>query len=137
MAVYQDMDIGTAKPSLSQRESVPHHLIDVVPPTEEYSVSQFVVQAHETALDIRRRGKVPLLVGGTPLYLKSLFAECSSVLRRLGLSQASRRGCKAFRRGCLAQKIRAGRSTLRSQNTGQRCSPNDPCSGVARQLESR
>lgn len=73
MAVYRGMDIGTAKPSSAQREAVPHHLIDLVDPTEDYSVSQFVLDAHAKAAEIRGRGKRVLLVGGTPLYLKSLF----------------------------------------------------------------
>jgi len=72
MAVYRDMNIGTAKPTASARMRVPHHLIDLVEPTEDYSVSQFVVDAHRQAADIRSRGKTVLLVGGTPLYLKSL-----------------------------------------------------------------
>lgn len=73
MAVYRGMDIGTAKPSSAQRDAVPHHLIDLVDPIEDYSVSQFVLDAHAKAADIRSRGKKVLLVGGTPLYLKSLF----------------------------------------------------------------
>lgn len=73
MAVYQEMDIGTAKPNAEARASIPHHLIDLVAPTEEYSVSQFVQDAHAKAAEIRGRGKRLLLVGGTPLYLKSLF----------------------------------------------------------------
>lgn len=73
MAVYRDMDIGTAKPPRTAREQVPHHLIDVLPPTDEYSVSQFVSDAHAKAAEIRSRGKQVLLVGGTPLYLKSLL----------------------------------------------------------------
>ena len=67
MAVYREMDIGTAKPTSDQRERVPHHLIDLVDPTGEYSVSQFVVDAHAKADEIRARGKKVLLVGGTPL----------------------------------------------------------------------
>ncbi|MEQ1829836.1 MAG: tRNA (adenosine(37)-N6)-dimethylallyltransferase MiaA [Pirellula sp.] len=73
MAVYRGMDIGTAKPSNHERERIPHHLIDVVDPTMDYSVSQFVTDAHEQASKIRSRGKQVLLVGGTPLYLKSLM----------------------------------------------------------------
>jgi len=73
MAVYRGMDIGTAKPTSDQRERVPHHLIDLVDPTGEYSVSQFVVDAHSKADEIRARGKKVLLVGGTPLYIKTLF----------------------------------------------------------------
>lgn len=73
MAVYRDMDIGTAKPTPLARERIPHHLIDVVDPTLDYSVSQFVLDAHERAAEIRSRGNRVLLVGGTPLYLKSLL----------------------------------------------------------------
>jgi len=73
MAVYRGMDIGTAKPTPDQRGRVPHHLIDLVDPNGEYSVSQFVVDAHAKANEIRSRGKKVLLVGGTPLYIKTLF----------------------------------------------------------------
>lgn len=73
MAVYRDMDIGTDKPTADARQRVPHHLIDLVPPTEDYSVSQFVQDAHRQAESIRNRGRRVLLVGGTPLYLKSLL----------------------------------------------------------------
>lgn len=73
MAVYQEMDIGTAKPTADARQRVPHHLIDLVPPTDDYSVSQFVQDAHRQAESIRARGRRVLLVGGTPLYLKSLM----------------------------------------------------------------
>ncbi|XZE36797.1 tRNA (adenosine(37)-N6)-dimethylallyltransferase MiaA [Pirellulaceae bacterium SH501] len=73
MAVYREMNIGTAKPTADARKEVPHHLIDLVDPTDDYSVSQFVIDAHEKAKEIKSRGKRVLLVGGTPLYLKSLF----------------------------------------------------------------
>ena len=73
MAVYRGMDIGTAKPTTEQRALVPHHLIDLVEPTSDYSVSQFVTDAHAKAAEIRAKGKKVLLVGGTPLYIKTLF----------------------------------------------------------------
>lgn len=73
MAVYKGMDIGTAKPSPEQQKQVPHHLIDVVDPTTDYSVSQFVMDAHSKAAEIRGRGRKVLFVGGTPLYLKTLL----------------------------------------------------------------
>jgi tRNA dimethylallyltransferase len=73
MAIYRGMDIGTAKPSHEIRQLVPHHLIDIVEPTEEYSVAQYVDAAAAAVADIRSRGKQPLFVGGTPLYLKSLL----------------------------------------------------------------
>ena len=73
MAVYRGMDIGTAKPSLNHRTQVVHHLIDIVDPTDAYSVSQFVMDAHRVASEIRSRGHEVLFVGGTPLYLKTLL----------------------------------------------------------------
>jgi tRNA dimethylallyltransferase len=73
MAIYRGMDIGTAKPSPQIRQQVTHHLIDIVDPTQDYSVSQFLNDAHAKVAEIQSRGKRPLLVGGTPLYLKSLI----------------------------------------------------------------
>jgi tRNA dimethylallyltransferase len=73
MAIYRGMDIGTAKPTRELRETVPHHLIDIVDPADEFSVAQYVEAAVRTVNDIRARGKEPLFVGGTPLYLKGLL----------------------------------------------------------------
>ena len=70
--VYRGMDIGTAKPSQAVRKRVPHHLIDLVEPTETYSAGRFADDARDVLVDIRRRGRIPLLVGGTLLYLRSL-----------------------------------------------------------------
>ncbi len=67
------MDIGTAKPSEEQRRRVPHHLIDVIDPHEEYSLAQYIEAAHRCVEDITGRGKKVLFVGGTPLYLKGLL----------------------------------------------------------------
>ncbi len=72
MAIYRDMNIGTAKPTEELRRRVPHHLLDIVDPTEEFSVSQYLALAHRTAAEVRSGGKIPLFVGGTPLYLKAL-----------------------------------------------------------------
>ncbi|HEY2926599.1 tRNA (adenosine(37)-N6)-dimethylallyltransferase MiaA [Piscinibacter sp.] len=71
--VYRGMDIGTAKPSAQERAQVPHHLIDIIEPTQAYSAAQFVADATRLIEDIRARGRVPLLVGGTMLYFKALF----------------------------------------------------------------
>jgi tRNA dimethylallyltransferase len=73
MAIYRGMDIGTAKPRQDERERIPHHLLDIVDPDQQYSVSEYVKAAIETIADIRGRGKEVLFVGGTPLYLKSLL----------------------------------------------------------------
>lgn len=71
--VYRGMDIGTAKPSAAERAAVPHHLIDIVDPAQAYSAAQFVADATRVVAEIRARGRLPLLVGGTMLYFKALF----------------------------------------------------------------
>ena len=70
--VYRGMDIGTAKPSRIELQTVPHHLIDILDPSQSYSAAEFVRDATRLITDIRARGKLPLLVGGTMLYLKAL-----------------------------------------------------------------
>jgi tRNA dimethylallyltransferase len=70
--VYQDMNIGTAKPSAEVLAEAPHALIDIIPPTDVYSASQFRSDALRLMADITARGKIPLLVGGTMLYFKAL-----------------------------------------------------------------
>jgi len=71
--VYRGMDIGTAKPSAAERATVPHHLIDVIEPTQAYSAARFVADAQHLISQIEERGHLPLLVGGTMLYFKALF----------------------------------------------------------------
>ncbi len=73
MALYRQMNIGTAKPTAEQRARVPHHLIDVLDPNKEFSLSNYVQAAHDKINEIRGRGREALFVGGTPLYLKSLL----------------------------------------------------------------
>jgi tRNA dimethylallyltransferase len=73
MAIYRHMDIGTAKPSPAEQGEIPHHLIDILDPHEEFSVAQYLALAQATVNDIRARGKTPIFVGGTPLYLKTLL----------------------------------------------------------------
>jgi len=70
--VYQDMDIGTAKPEAGILQQAPHHLIDVIDPTQVYSAAQFRTDALRLMAEITARGKVPLLVGGTMLYFRAL-----------------------------------------------------------------
>jgi tRNA dimethylallyltransferase len=72
MKIYRGMDIGTAKPSIAARGMVPHHLIDIVDPWDEYSVAQFVGDAERTISQIARRDRPILCVGGTALYVKAL-----------------------------------------------------------------
>lgn len=70
--VFKSMDIGTAKPTLAERGGIPHHLIDIIDPAESYSTGQFRKQALALMDDISRRGKMPILVGGTMLYFNVL-----------------------------------------------------------------
>jgi tRNA dimethylallyltransferase len=72
MQVYRGMDVGTAKPTAEQRARVRHHLLDLVDPSEAFSVAAFQAAAREAADDVRRRGARPLLVGGSGLYLRAV-----------------------------------------------------------------
>ena len=67
------MDIGTAKPTLEEQAAVPHHMLDIVEPTEAYAVADYAVAAEKVIQEIASRGKQPVLVGGTGLYLKALM----------------------------------------------------------------
>jgi tRNA dimethylallyltransferase len=70
--VYRGMDIGTAKPTPQERAAVPHHLIDILDPREAYSAARFAADAERLAAEVRACGRLPLLVGGTMLYVKAL-----------------------------------------------------------------
>ena len=87
MQVYKDMDIGTAKPTLEEQEGIPHHMLSVAEPWEDFSVSRYCAMADPIVEDILRRGKSPIIVGGTGLYMDALirgnaFAPCPSTGRR-------------------------------------------------------
>ena len=71
--VYQKLDIGSAKPSAAELQLVPHHLIDYLDPSEPFSAAQFKLQATSLIAEIRGRGHVPIVVGGTGLYIRSLL----------------------------------------------------------------
>jgi tRNA dimethylallyltransferase len=73
MTLYRGMDVGTAKPTAEEREAVPHHLVDVLDPHEEYSQAEYAAAARRVVEEIVSRGRIPLFVGGTPLYLKTLL----------------------------------------------------------------
>ncbi|KAL3684672.1 hypothetical protein R1sor_002694 [Riccia sorocarpa] len=68
--VYKSLDVGSAKTPISERQNVPHHLIDIVSPTEEYSAGDYYVDARAATDDVVARGRVPIVVGGTGLYLR-------------------------------------------------------------------
>ena len=77
MQIYRGMDIGTAKPTEAERCGVPHHLLDICDPGEPFSVARYVELADAAAQDILRRGMIPVVAGGTGLYMDALI-ECST-----------------------------------------------------------
>ena len=100
--VYRGMDIGTAKPSAAERAAVPHHLIDILDPTQAYSAARFVADAQRLVQAVQQRGHVPLLVGGTMLYFKALregldtMPEADATLRQAIEAEAAERGWPAL-----------------------------------------
>ncbi|WNB90316.1 tRNA (adenosine(37)-N6)-dimethylallyltransferase MiaA [Bacillus sp. NEB1478] len=83
MQIYKGLDIGTAKISEAEKEGIPHYLIDIKEPTESFSVAEFQELARERIHDINRRGKIPIIVGGTGLYIRA-------VTNRYEFSEATR-----------------------------------------------
>jgi len=79
--VYRGMDIGTAKPERSVRERIPHHLIDILDPSESYSAGRFAADCTRLIAEIQQRGRTPLLVGGTMLYLRALLGGMAELPR--------------------------------------------------------
>ena len=75
MQIYKEMNIGTAKPTKDEMDGIQHHLIDFILPNERYSVADFKRDAKEKIKEILNRGKVPIIVGGTGLYIDSLIYE--------------------------------------------------------------
>ena len=108
MQVYKDMDIGTAKPTPEEQQGIPHHMLSVAEPWEDFSVSRYCAMADPIVEDILRRGKSPIIVGGTGLYMDALirgnaFAPCPSTGRREELEAlAASQGIEA-----VIEKLRA------------------------------
>lgn len=75
MQVYRGMDIGTAKPTSAEQAEIRHHLIDILDPSEGYTISQFAIDVRRVALDIRSRGCIPVMVGGTGLYVRTIVDD--------------------------------------------------------------
>jgi len=100
--VYRGMDIGAAKPDRATRERVPHHLIDLCDPSEAYSAARFCADAARAIAQIRARGRLPLLVGGTMLYFRALQQGLSDLpsadpaFRAALAEQAAREGWPAL-----------------------------------------
>jgi tRNA dimethylallyltransferase len=92
MQIYKRMNIGTAKMSIEEMDGVVHHLIDIVEPNEEFSVGEYSFRANELIGDIASRGKVPIVVGGTGLYIDSIlypmsFGGCKNIAIRKSLEE--------------------------------------------------
>lgn len=73
MQIYRGMDIGTAKPTQEEKKGVPHHMIDILDISQSYSVAQYVKEARECIWEVHRRGRLPILAGGTGLYISSIL----------------------------------------------------------------
>jgi tRNA dimethylallyltransferase len=120
--VYRGMDIGTAKPDRALRERIAHHLIDILDPAQSYSAGQFVADATRLIGEIRERGRIPLLVGGTMLYLRALAA---------GIAELPR-GSSELRDAIDARGAREGWPQLHAElarvdpEAAARIHPNDP-----------
>jgi tRNA dimethylallyltransferase len=67
--IYRSMDIGTAKPTKAELASVPHHLVDIIEPNQEFSLAEYQRLAYQSIKDVQKRGKMPFLVGGSGLYV--------------------------------------------------------------------
>lgn len=102
MQIYHDMDIGTAKPTQEEMLGVPHHMLDVAEPNEDFSVSRYCEMADQILQDILKRGKTAIIAGGTGLYMDALikgnsFAPCPSTGMREKLeAQADAEGMEAM-----------------------------------------
>lgn len=106
MQVYKHMNIGTAKPTIGEMEGVPHHLIDIVEPDENYSLSQYAEAAHKCIREVVSRGKTPILAGGTGLYI-------DTVVQNISLSEEVRD--ETYRKELLAFSEKNGNEKLMEQ----------------------
>lgn len=103
MQLYRGMDIGTAKPTEDEKQSIPHHMIDILDPNEDFNSTDYSIHASECVLDIINRGKLPILCGGTGLYLDSFLrgvreddAVCSPEFREEMRIFAEQNGAQAL-----------------------------------------
>jgi len=119
--VYRGLDVGTAKPSAADRARVPHHLVDVIDPTASYSAAAFVRDALACVADIRARGRMPILCGGTMLYFKAL-TEGLSALPRANAAVRAELDSRAAQEGWPALHAELARV---DPVTASRLAPND------------
>ena len=122
MQIYRGMDIGTAKPTAEERQGVPHHLLDIYAPGEAFSVARYVELADAAAQDVLSRGMIPIVAGGTGLYMDALI-ECSTFSGdETDLSVREKYQCMAAEQGneavhaCLAKVDPEGAGRLHPNN---------------------
>ena len=122
MQIYRGMDIGTAKPTAEERQGVPHHLLDICAPGEAFSVARYVELADAAAQDVLSRGMIPIVAGGTGLYMDALI-ECSTFSGdETDLSVRKKYQCMAAEQGneavhaCLAKVDPEGADRLHPNN---------------------
>ena len=125
MQVYKGLDVGTAKATREEMEGVPHHLMDFLSPEESFSVADYVALAQQTVADVAGRGRLPILVGGTGLYIESFvngirFTEekTDPDLRRRLTEEAKALGSGAMHRR-LAQLDPESAAAIHPNNTGR------------------
>ena len=73
MQIYKYMNVGTAKPTEAEKQGIPHHMMDFLEPSVPFSVAEYCEMAHKVIADIYNKGKLPIIVGGTGLYISSLL----------------------------------------------------------------
>lgn len=141
MQVYRHMDVGTAKPSQEERRRVRHHLLDLVNPDEDYNVRRFIADAEQVCLEISGRGKVPILTGGTGLYLKGfqegLFGMAPETPEVGGATDAEAEQIRADLKKALLEQGRAALHQKLAEidpTSANRIHPNDT-SRLLRALE--
>lgn len=124
--VYRGFDIGAAKPDATIRAQVPHHLIDIREPHETYSAGEFVEDAIAAIRDIRSRGRMPVLVGGTMLYFNALIRGIATLpTADPGTSKTNRCACGKAGLARAARRARTGRSRCCGAHSSER-SAADP-----------
>ncbi len=122
MQIYRHMNIGTAKPTLEEMEGIPHHMLDVVEPKDNYSVAQYKSDALKCIENTHKMNKIPVLVGGTGLYLKALSTDA-----HLGDTLGSAAIRQKYEAIALEQGNEALHQMLRAvdEPTANRLHPND------------
>ena len=81
MQIYKGMDIASAKPTEEEKMGIPHHLMDFLDPCEPFSVADYAIMARKVITDIHNRGKMPIMCGGTGLYIHSIVSEMFLLIR--------------------------------------------------------